>query len=418
MTSDLAIKVENLGKEYRLGTRQRYKSLRESLSGLFTSHSALRTPHSEKIWALKDVSFEIKRGEVVGIIGRNGAGKSTLLKILSQITEPTTGTADIYGRVGSLLEVGTGFHPELTGRENIFLNGAILGMRRHEIISKFDEIVAFAEVEKFLDTAVKHYSSGMQMRLAFSVAAHLEPEILLVDEVLAVGDAQFQNKCMGKMGAVAKLGRTVFLVSHNMGAIKSLCERVLLIQDGHLVADGCPDHLVNRYLAAVSPAAATGDITDASSRSGTQEVLFRRVALQSMDGVAVSQVHFGQPFRIVMTVEARQPVHDLVLGVFISTTDGTRVTASVNTQDSLPAARLAAGTHVFQVDLNPTLLPRLYTLDLLMAHTDGRDIDFVTDVARFEGLRTAATGSDHYPWHTLHGFIRLTGRWHFGQGGT
>ena len=229
--TDVAISVEKLGKLYRIGERERYYTLRDTLARSFaapfrrlkeTPQFATRDSQSEFIWALKDVSFEIKQGEVVGIIGRNGAGKSTLLKILSRITEPTEGEARIYGRVGSLLEVGTGFHSELTGRENIYLNGAILGMKKTEIDRKFDEIVAFAEVEKFLDTRVKHYSSGMYMRLAFSVAAHLEPEILIVDEVLAVGDAAFQKKCLGKMGEVAKEGRTVLFVSHNMVAIERL----------------------------------------------------------------------------------------------------------------------------------------------------------------------------------------------------
>src|SRR5256712_2800247 len=234
--SDIAIRVESLRKLYRIGARQeRYYTLRDTLTEAVTrpfqklssflsrNGAGSRTPEASSIWALKDVSFEVKRGEVVGIIGRNGAGKSTLLKILSRITEPTKGRARIHGRVGVLLEVGTGFHPELTGRENIYLNGAILGMKKAEIDRKFDEIVAFAEVEQFIDTAVKHYSSGMYVRLAFAVAAHLEPEILLVDEVLAVGDAAFQKKCLGKIGDVARHGRTVLFVSHNLGAINRLC---------------------------------------------------------------------------------------------------------------------------------------------------------------------------------------------------
>ena len=235
--SDIAIRVENLGKKYTIGANQaRYQTVRESLSNAF--HQSFRTNKGQKsteenaIWALKDVNFEVKQGEVLGIIGRNGAGKSTLLKILARITKPTTGRIELNGRVGSLLEVGTGFHPELTGRENIYLSGAILGMRRQEIIRKFDEIVDFAEIEKFLDTPVKRYSSGMYMRLAFAVAAHLEPEILLVDEVLAVGDAEFQNKCLGKMGEVANEGRTVLFVSHNMTAVKTLCKKGMLIEKG------------------------------------------------------------------------------------------------------------------------------------------------------------------------------------------
>jgi len=237
--SDLAIRVEHLGKQYRLGGQQAsYSTFRETLVN--TADASLRWLKGERkagqnrFWALDDVSFEVKHGEAVGIIGRNGAGKSTLLKILSRITSPTRGRVDIYGRVGSLLEVGTGFHPELTGRENIFLNGAILGMSRVEIMRKFDEIVDFSGIEKFLDTPVKHYSSGMYVRLAFAVAAHLEPEILVVDEVLAVGDAEFQKKCLGKMGEVAHEGHTVLFVSHNMNAIDRLCKSCILLEEGQI----------------------------------------------------------------------------------------------------------------------------------------------------------------------------------------
>jgi ABC-type polysaccharide/polyol phosphate transport system ATPase subunit len=260
--SDTVISVHNLGKRYKIGGQQPYRTLREKLDDkavapfraarhLFTRNgngTTRRNSKSETIWALKDVSFDVRRGEVVGIIGRNGAGKSTLLKILSRITEPTEGYADITGRIASLLEVGTGFHPELTGRENIFLNGSILGMRRTEIQSKFDEIVAFAEIEKFIDTPVKHYSSGMYVRLAFAVAAHLDPEILLVDEVLAVGDAAFQKKCLGKMGDVAKEGRTVLFVSHNMAAMRRLCERGIYLDQGVMKSDGRIDSVTNEYL--------------------------------------------------------------------------------------------------------------------------------------------------------------------------
>src|SRR2546428_2844878 len=249
--SETAIKVEGLGKRYRIGANQQaYKTLKEKLTQTASTpfralkslagrngHHSIRKSKSETIWALKDVSFEVKHGEVMGIIGRNGAGKSTLLKILSRITDPTEGYADIYGRVGSLLEVGTGFQPELSGRENIFLNGSILGMKNAEIKKKFDEMVAFAEVERFIDTPVKYYSSGMYVRLAFAVAAHLEPEILLVDEVLAVGDINFQKKCLGKMGDVARAGRTVVLVSHQLNQIRSLSHRGIWVDAGQIRMD-------------------------------------------------------------------------------------------------------------------------------------------------------------------------------------
>jgi lipopolysaccharide transport system ATP-binding protein len=264
--SELAIRVEGLSKQYRIGGPQaRYKTFRESLAqaaqapfrraaGLLRGQAYGAAGLQETIWALRDVSFDVTQGEVVGIIGRNGAGKTTLLKVLSRITEPTEGGVDLYGRVGSLLEVGTGFHPELTGRENIYLNGAILGMKREEIDRKFDEIVAFSEIEKFIDTPVKHYSSGMYVRLAFSVAAHLEPEILLVDEVLAVGDVAFQKKCLGKMGSVVEEGRTVLFVSHNMAAVQRLCAHSIWIDEGRLRQLGPTPQVVDSYLRTASEA--------------------------------------------------------------------------------------------------------------------------------------------------------------------
>ena len=320
------IVVEGLGKRYRIGARRaRYKSLRDvlaeaaslpvravrSLAGRAPSRSPLTT-----IWALRDVSFRIGHGEVVGIIGRNGAGKSTLLKILSRITEPTTGTAEIRGRVGSLLEVGTGFHPELTGGENIYLNGAILGMRRHEIESRFDEIVAFAGVEKFVDTPVKHYSSGMYLRLAFAVAAHLEPEILLVDEVLAVGDAAFQRKCLDKMEEVGERGRTVLFISHNMPAITRLCARTILLDDGTVIADGPSHEVVSMYLRSGLGTSAARD-WEGDRPPGNDVVRLRAVRVLGADGLATEAVDIRRPIRIEMEYEVAEagwvlyPVFDL-----------------------------------------------------------------------------------------------------------
>lgn len=251
--SEAVIQVRDLGKRYRIGERERYLALRDVLARAFTApfrRSQRSTPNH--IWALRNVSLNVEQGEVVGLIGRNGAGKTTLLKLLARITRPTEGYAEIRGRVGSLLEVGTGFHPELTGRENVYLSGAILGMKKAEIDRKFDEIVAFSEVERFLDTPLKHYSSGMQMRLAFAVAAHLEPEILLVDEVLAVGDINFQKKCLGKMGDVARAGRTVVLVSHQMNQIRRLCHRVVWVDDGSIRLNGNTHEIVSAYESAMA----------------------------------------------------------------------------------------------------------------------------------------------------------------------
>jgi lipopolysaccharide transport system ATP-binding protein len=279
------IKVENLSKRYTLGGAQTpYSTFRESL--MQTAKAPLnwmkrggRSEAGETLWALKNVNFEVQPGEVVGVIGRNGAGKSTLLKVLSRITEPTKGRIELYGRIGSLLEVGTGFHPELTGRENIFLNGAILGMRREEIAKKFDEIVEFAEIEKFIDTPVKFYSSGMYTRLAFAVAANLEPEVLIVDEVLAVGDAEFQKKCLGKMKSVSdKEGRTVLFVSHNMIAVKNLCQRVLYMQKGELTFDADATAVINHYLQHGVEMASRREWTEAEM-PGNDKIKIRRVAV-------------------------------------------------------------------------------------------------------------------------------------------
>jgi lipopolysaccharide transport system ATP-binding protein len=275
------ISVENLSKQYRIGTKLPYKTFRETLMNAIASPRLFRknsVSDDNAIWALKDVSFEVQQGEVLGIIGRNGAGKSTLLRILSRVTEPTKGEVKMQGRVGSLLEVGTGFHPELTGRENIFLNGAILGMRKEEIKKKFDEIAAFAEIDKFLDTPVKRYSSGMYVRLAFAVAAHLEPEILLVDEVLAVGDAQFQKKCLGKMGDVAREGRTVLFVSHNMTAIKTLCSKSILLKNGSIDRYGETNTVVDSYLS--TSASVLIQVWDAPETApGNEEVKVKRIEL-------------------------------------------------------------------------------------------------------------------------------------------
>jgi lipopolysaccharide transport system ATP-binding protein len=274
MSDDVVIRSEGMGKSYLIGheaEQERYIALRDIIarrakalfrttSDMLSGRALVGGDTTEEIWALKDITFEVRRGEVLGIIGRNGAGKSTLLKILSRITEPTTGQVEIRGRVASLLEVGTGFHPELTGRENIYLNGAILGMSREEIRRKFDEIVAFAEVEKFLDTPVKRYSSGMYVRLAFAVAAHLEPEILLVDEVLAVGDAEFQRKCLGKIKNIANMGRTVLLVSHQLPSVEALCNRCLLITLGRITDEGLPTTVIDKYLVATTENAHSGTL--------------------------------------------------------------------------------------------------------------------------------------------------------------
>lgn len=334
------VEVHELSKLYHLGSTgaTSLRASMESLLGRFRRKPELPAacaapavpdhragPEPNTFWALKDVSFSVQPGAVIGVVGRNGAGKSTLLKILSRITEPTSGRATLRGRVVSLLEVGTGFHQELTGRENIFLNGAILGMKRAEIAAKFDEIVDFAEVGKFIDTPVKRYSSGMFVRLAFAVAAHLEPEILLIDEVLAVGDAGFQKKCLGKMGEVAtQHGRTVFFVSHNMGAVRSLCEEAILIDAGRLTLRGKPDEVIARYLSSTAGEGADGhEVSWAESDApGTDEIALRRVRLVDREAVPLSLVTADKPVLVEITYEVKSRLRGMRFTMFLLTQEG------------------------------------------------------------------------------------------------
>ncbi len=360
------IRVDGLGKRYRIGRREAYRTLRETLTDALTSPvralgrafasgpAPEPRPGDSAIWALRDVTFGVRRGEVVGIVGRNGAGKSTLLKILSRITEPTAGGADIHGRVASLLEVGTGFHPELTGRENLYLNAAILGMRRAEIERKFDEIVGFAGVAPFIDTPVKHYSSGMQVRLAFAVAAHLEPEILIVDEVLAVGDVEFQRKCLGKMKAVAGSGRTVLFVSHNMPAVRALCTRAILLDAGRVVLDGSTEDVVARYLAEQTvdrPVASADDIAprmEGVVRRDRPTVRFREIAVEDERGVARASFDSDETIRIAITFECVERVVDLRVLVQVVDETGAPLLASQSLDDPHVASdhrTLAAGVY-------------------------------------------------------------------------
>jgi len=321
------ISVEHLSKTYRLGqigtgTFSRdlevwWAKIRGKPNPLLRiGEKEHGNRDGEELWALRDVSFTVEQGEVLGIIGRNGAGKSTLLKILSRVTAPTSGKIRVKGRIASLLEVGTGFHPELTGRENIYLNGAILGMKRNEITRKFDEIVDFSEVEKFIDTPVKRYSSGLYVRLAFAVAAHLDPEILVVDEVLAVGDAEFQKKCLGKMSDVAHEGRTVVFVSHNMGAIQSLCNKAHLFSYGQLVFSGEKDIVINEYLEKIN-AIALQSLRERTDRSGNQRLKFTEISIEDQNGNRVQEMVSGKDHSIVLSYESNGPVEDVSISVGI-----------------------------------------------------------------------------------------------------
>ena len=386
------IRVSHLGKQYQLGTRARYRTLREALvesaMGIARSVGRGRTRRAvERFWALDDVSFDVAQGDVVGIIGRNGSGKSTLLKILSRIVEPTRGTVDLEGRVGSLLEVGTGFHPDLTGRENVFLSGAILGMRRTEIDEKFDEIVEFAEVERFIDTQVKHYSSGMYMRLAFSVAAHLEPDILVVDEVLAVGDAAFQKKCLGKMGTVARHGRTVLFVSHNMGAVVSLCSRALLLQSGRLVLDSDPITVAARYQATLTAApTSTTDLAGAEHYgSGKARFVSLRFVPERRDGTTREMMCPGSRLRVETRILCSAPVDSANVGITIYDASGYRL-VDANTAMQGRFVSMKPGDEAcvdFALD-DVRLKPGTYLVGLWMGRSNVEDIDGILYAATLE----------------------------------
>ena len=324
----VVIRGEGLGKRYHRGALQQSTLLRDHISRALKSPlSVFRRTKDETFWALRDVSLEVRESEILGLIGRNGAGKTTLLKILSRITRPTSGWAEIHGRVGTLLEVGTGFHPELTGRENTFLSGAILGMSKCEIIRKFDEIVAFAELEKFIDTPVKHYSSGMYVRLAFAVAAHLDPEILLVDEVLAVGDIAFQKRCLGKMGDVARQGRTVVLVSHNMAAINALSTRVVMLQDGRITFDGPPAEASARYYAeSIGPSQSDCSLAE-RPREGNGKARFTSLSIQPLTfaGEPIKVCIPGCDLRIEFEIECHCQIAESNAAVIIYDQNGSRV---------------------------------------------------------------------------------------------
>ena len=360
--NNVAIRVDGLSKLYTIGEiQQPYRTLRDTVTDIVAKPiRALRRKTAEEqektsVWALKDIGFEIRKGEVVGVIGRNGAGKSTLLKVLSRITEPTRGYADIYGRVGTLLEVGTGFHPELTGRENIYLNGAILGMKRADIDRQFDDIVAFAEDEKFVDTPVKHYSSGMYLRLAFAVAAHLEPEILLVDEVLAVGDIAFQNKCLGKMGDVARQGRTILFVSHNMGAVRSLCEKGVVLHGGKLAFSGDIGESIETYHKLV----ATTNDRDGATTGAPRGLGLSSVSLDSHTGTTIQQ---GDPVEISTLIHIPREIAGFTLMLVMDDMNQRRV--FVLRRDSSDFKRGAwKGTHKITLKVPPLWLePGLYSL--------------------------------------------------------
>lgn len=380
----VVISVENLSKSYRLG-QIGSGTLTNDLKLWWAKMRGQANPllkigqedhlhrDGEQVWALRDVSFTVEQGEVLGIIGRNGAGKSTLLKILSRVTAPTSGQVKVKGRIASLLEVGTGFHPELTGRENIYLNGAILGMSKQEVRRKFDEIVDFAEVEKFIDTPVKRYSSGMYVRLAFAVAAHLEPEILLVDEVLAVGDAEFQKKCLGKMGDVAKQGRTVLFVSHNMGAISSLCQKTILIHNGCINVKGSTREVVQKYL--LLNGDNSGEVTFPYSGNS----IIKKITLRNNKNLVTNNFYMGEGLIINLELDAHVLIRRPSICFYIRTSTGIPVWHSLS-EDSGSSIENLSGRHIVEIKIPELLLyPGSYSLSVWLGDSLGAGIDHLRD---------------------------------------
>jgi len=407
------IEVEKISKRYQIGaSKEPYLSLRDEIVKWISPSARRARSAQEELWALKDITFNVQEGEAVGIIGRNGAGKSTLLKILSKITPPTEGKIKMRGRVASLLEVGTGFHPELTGRENIYLNGAILGMSRQEIKKKFDEIVSFAEIEKFLDTPVKRYSSGMYVRLAFAVAAHLEPEILLVDEVLAVGDAEFQKKCLGKMGEVAKEGRTVLFVSHNMASIMQLCSKGLLVESGKIRAIGTADEVVRKYLAGIDIKHNKVDLKNFQPRRGTGEVMFGAAYLQNAHQEGCRDFHIGDKICIFFSINASSNYINkkIKLAVELRSSDGLPLCNMVDMDSGFQIDKIKERETISVTITDVRLYPDTYFIGLWAGSlTSIETFDYVIDCLSFTIVDGGKLTSRRLPRSA--GILFLTPEW-------
>ena len=424
--SDTVIKVENLSKRYVLGNIGS-GSLSQDLNAAWARFRGKENPNAKidskafdpknpEFWALRDINFEVQQGEVLGIIGKNGAGKSTLLKVLSRITSPTTGNYKVKGRIASLLEVGTGFHPELTGRENLFLNGATLGMNKSEIRSKFDEIVEFSGVSKFIDTPVKRYSSGMYVRLAFAVAAHLEPEILIVDEVLAVGDAEFQKKCMGKMKDVSGQGRTVLFVSHNIAAIKSLCSKGLYLQNGQVLKSGLIEPVITEYLAENKKIAETGEIPDDFKRVyGNGDARFRKVYITDYDNNVMKQLPFGEKFKIHLEFDAMKDLSESTVSVMIGTTSGENFMYSTDKNYNIHESKnFAKGKHKIEIEVDAKLLPgNFYITAGISIAKSGFTLDWVENVYMITVDKIGLNKGEDYPWDTVHGYVEPATNWNY-----
>lgn len=428
--SETVIKVEHLGKQYRLGQVgtgtithdlnrwwHKIRGKEDPYLKLGDANDRTKKGDSDLVWALKDVNFEVKKGEVLGIIGRNGAGKSTLLKILSRVTGPTVGDIKVKGRIASLLEVGTGFHPDLSGRENIFLNGAILGMTKAEIKEKFDEIVAFSGVERYIDTPVKRYSSGMYVRLAFAVAAHLEPEILIVDEVLAVGDAEFQKKCLGKMQDVASHGRTVLFVSHNMSAVNSLCNKTALMHQGTLLTLGPTLPVIEKYLELCTNRDEQGNADpyfvpkDWERPWGQRDARITRVELFNSKNELTTEVAFLEKIKIRITFDCSAPIRNSILQIRTATITGQQVSLSHSKNDTGKLMDFDTGLHEVEMSMPLNLMPGTYSFFIYLVNEEGTLFyDGIPNFLKFQ-IKNMAEGSAHYLSTKINTFIYQPGEW-------
>ena len=416
------VKVNGLGKAYRLGLVGGV-TLREDIKRVWARMRGKPDPllamldnkdaanQGGYIWALKDINFEIEEGEVFGVIGKNGAGKSTLLKLLSRITQPSKGSIEIHGRTASMLEVGTGFHPELTGRENVYLNAAILGMKKKEVDVKLDEIIDFSEVENFIDTPVKRYSTGMKVRLAFAVGAHLDPEILIIDEVLAVGDAEFQKKCIDKMKAVASEGRTVLFVSHNMISVKTLCTRCLLLKNGQIDLIGDVDESIDKYLSRQMKIEQEGIVPDDAGVINTGEVKIKKINLLDDDGKLLHEAYYHSPLHFRVAVQVFQPVSDARMSIRFSTTDGIVVSDSGTFYNNEQSIELKVGDHEVDIEVANHLQPGHYYMSIGVGHISGQSIHYLENIMEFRVSRIAKEKKKDYKNDQIWGYIHSESKW-------
>jgi lipopolysaccharide transport system ATP-binding protein len=421
--SKIVLKAENISKQYRLGqlgtgtishdVNRAWAKLRgkeDPYLKVGEANDRSKAGGSDYVWSLKDINFEVRQGEVLGIIGKNGAGKSTLLKILSQVTTPTTGQVKVKGRIAALLEVGTGFHPDLSGRENIFLNGAILGMTKSEIKNKLDEIVEFSGVAKYLDTPVKRYSSGMTVRLGFAVAAHLEPEILIVDEVLAVGDAEFQEKCLGKMKDVSGQGRTVLFVSHNMAAIKSLCKKTIVLKNGQVYYEGATTQGIGKYLEALNPTANQGVIELHHRTINTGKIFYREIALKNPEFLNGNSIYFGNALHLEAKLESLENLEKILFDVRISSADGIELLHSMNSYSG-SLYDVKKGTIGLAVEVENRLQPGKYFLTFGAHLNDGLTLDFIENVIEINVLNVGQDNNAGLIYDFKLGYVRPNAIW-------